>query len=128
MKNSKEADTDEESEEIKAKVMFEEQNRIVDVELENISKTKNGKVGRVWAIRKKVIGRKKVDMLPSAIRDPATKKLVVNTTNIKETVLRYCVETLSNNEPEERFKEEIVKKKEYVTNRLDMIMVILKEQ
>ena len=100
--------------------MFEEQNRIVDVELENISKTKNGKVGRVWAIRKKIIGRKKVDMLPSAISDQATKKLVVNTTNIKETVLRYCVETLSNNEPEERFKEEIVKKKEYVTNRLDM--------
>ena len=107
-------DSDDESEEAKAKTMFEEQEKVVEKELQKISETKNGKAGKIWAIRKKVIGGKKGDLLATAIEDPATKKLITNRNQIKDTILEYCIQTLSNNEPEERFKDEIKKKREYV--------------
>ena len=102
-------DDDDETEEVKARLMFEEQGKIVDDELKKINEAKHGKAGQIWAIRKKVIGGKKADSLATAIVDPVTKNLITNKNQIKDTILKYCIETLSNNEPEERFKDEIEK-------------------
>jgi hypothetical protein len=55
-------------------------------------------------------------MEATAIVNPATNKLVVSRREIKEVTLKYCVDTLTSNEPEEAFVEEIEKKKEIVKN------------
>ena len=106
------------TEEKKAESLAKDQHNIVEEELSNIKKTKNGKAGQVWAVRKKVIGDKKTKILPTAIIDPETNKLVVNAHRIKEVTLKYCIDTLRNNEPEDAFKNEINNKKEKVKNLL----------
>ena len=110
--------------------MFKEQRNIVEKELEQIKDTKHGKVGQIWAIRKKVLGGKKTSSLPTAIKHPTTGKLLFDRNNIKETTLNYCVQTLSNNHPEERYREEIQKKKEKVKDILkntDGIFIVNKD-
>ena len=109
-------DKEEESEETRAKPMFTELEQMVDDELKKIREIKNGKAGQIWEIRKKVIGGNKGDNLATAIEDPVTKKLITNKNLIKETILKYCIQTLSYNEIEERFKEEIEKKDIIVKN------------
>ena len=103
---------EDDTEEKKAELLADEQHNIVEEELENIRKTKNGKAGQVWKVRRKVIGEKKGKILPTAIKDPATNKLVVNANRIKQVTLKYCMDTLRNNEPEDEFKKEINHKKD----------------
>ena len=86
---------------------------------DNIKKTKNGKAGQVWKVRKKVIGEKKGKILPTAIKDPETNKLVVNANKIKQVTLKYCMDTLRNNEPEDEFKKEINHKKDKLKRILE---------
>ena len=74
------------------------------------------KLGKYGLSEKKVIGGKKADSLATAIVDPVNKHLVTNKIQIKYTILKYCIETLSNNEAEDRFKEEIEKKTQDVHN------------
>ena len=59
----------------------------------------------------KVIGGKKKNMLPSAIFDPKTKKLLLNKDEIKEVTLKYCMDTLTSNTPEASFENSIKEKK-----------------
>ena len=68
----------------------------------------------MWEIRKKVIGGKKSKILPTSIMHPSTKKSVVNRNEIREVTLKYCIDTLTNNIPDEAFKKEIEEKKEKV--------------
>ena len=60
-----------------------DQEKIVEEELNKIKATHKGKVSQVWAIRKKVVGGKKSKVLPTAITNPTTNKLVVNRKEIK---------------------------------------------
>ena len=112
--NNEEKDTDEK----KAEKCAKDQHVIVEQELNNLKKTKNGKAGQVWAVRKKVIGEKKTQTLPTAIIDPETNKLVVNPNKIKEVTLKYCINTLTNNDPEDAFENQITNKKEKVKDLL----------
>ena len=80
-------DDDDETEEVKARLMFEEQGKIVDDELKKINEARHGKAGQIWAIRKKVIGGKKADSLATAIVDPVTKNLITNKNQIKDTIV-----------------------------------------
>ena len=106
-----EKDNEDDSDEKKAEEMLMDQQNIIQKELNIIKKTKNGKAGQVWAVRRKVIGEKKSKIIPNAIEDPETGKLVVNANKIKEVTLKYCMDTLKNNEPEEPFRKEIDDKK-----------------
>ena len=67
----------------------------------------------MWEIRKKVIGGKKSKILPTSIMHPSTKKSVVNRKEIREVTLKYCIDTLTNNIPEEALQK-IEEKKEKV--------------
>ena len=73
----------EEQEEVIAKKYLADQEKIVEEELNKIKATHKGKVSQVWAIRKKVVGGKKSKVLPTAITNPTTNKLVVNRKEIK---------------------------------------------
>ena len=101
-----------------ARKVYEEQEDLVAKEIQKIKETKNGKVGQVWEIRKKVIGGKKAKLPPTSITNPITKKLVVNKIDIQEVTLKYCMDTLANNIPEEAFSKEINDKIERVKQML----------
>ena len=83
-------------------------------ELEEINKLETGKVGKVWEIRRKVIGGKKKEQDNNTIINPETGNIATSKNEIKEVSLKYCVETLKNNEPEEDFKDTIEDKKDKV--------------
>ena len=93
--------------------------KTVEAELEKIKETKNGKAGQIWKIRERVIGGRKNKVLPTAIIDPKTNKLVVNKDSIKEVTLTYCVDTLTNNTPEAGFENYIKEKKQRVQQMLE---------
>ena len=50
--------------------------------------------------------------------NPITKKLVVSKAEIKETTLKYCRDTLQNNEVEEEFEDIVDEKREKVKAKL----------
>ena len=95
-----------------ATALLEEQENKTEREIEDIKKTKGGRVGRIWKIRKNVIGNNKKPNPPTAILNPTTNKLALNTKEIKEVTLKYCKETLSNNEAKDEYVELVQKKKE----------------
>jgi hypothetical protein len=57
---NKDPDIKEEEEKIKARQLYDEQEQHIMKEIENIKDCKNGKVGRIWNIRKKSTWRKEL--------------------------------------------------------------------
>ena len=88
--------------------------------MEKIEKSSKNKVGKVWEIKKTIIGGKKAAQEATAILNPTTGKLAVSKKEIKEVSLKYCIETLANNKPEEGFEEEINRKKKLVQDLLKL--------
>ena len=69
-----------------------------------------GKLDKFGKSEKKLLEGKQNKVLPTAIIDPKTNKLVVNKDSIKEVTLTYFVDTLTSNTPEAGF-ENIIKEK-----------------
>ena len=80
-------------------------------EIEDIEKTKRGKVRKVWEIKKKVLGGKKTDVEATAIINPKTGNLALSKGEIKKVSLQYTKEPLMSNPIEEGVAEEIEQKK-----------------
>ena len=72
---------------------------------------KLSKVGKVWEIRKRIIGGKKSLLQATAVTDPVSGKLVVSKSKIKEITLKYCKATLTSNLPHKDYEEGILAKK-----------------
>ena len=109
-----------------AKTMLNDQvNRARD-EIDEMKKTANGRVGKVWDVRKKVLGIKKSNTEATVIMNPRTNKLVVSRKEIKEVTLEYCQKTLSNNVPENEFRKVVEDKKEEVMRKMNERMASLK--
>jgi hypothetical protein len=104
----------------KAKALFEEQVKRADKAIEEIKKLKLPKVGKIWEIRKQVVGGKKASLESTAIVDPVSGKLVVSRTRIREVSLKYCKNTLKNNVPHEEFKD-------HIQSKIDEVKVKIKE-
>ena len=102
----------EEREEIKAKKQYEEQVVRAEKEMKEIDKIVNGKVGKVWEIKKKIIGGKKAVMEATAVVNPESGRLAVSKEEVLKITLKYCKDTLNNNLPEDKYKHEIEKKRE----------------
>ena len=92
----------------------------VEEELEKLKGRKNGKAGKVRQIRKSVIGGKTSKIILTAIKDPATGKMIKNKNDIKKITLKYCIDTLTNNDAAEGFEEGINKKKIEVARLMEM--------
>ena len=101
IQHDKDSDTGNETEEEKAKNIFEEEVSRADEEIEEIKKLKISKVGKIWEMKKKIVGGKKASMETTAIVDPENNKLVVSKKQIISVTLKYCQETLNNNKPTE---------------------------
>ena len=100
-----------------AKQILEEQKKIAAAEIEEIKVAQHSKVGKIWEIKKKILGNKN-NTEASAIKDPKTNKLIVDNQQIKDVTLNYCKTTLENNDPEEDMKDEIEKKKKICESKL----------
>ena len=72
--------------EIDAKAALDKQVKKAKEEIEEISKTTNGKVGKIWQVRTKIMGKNKSEMEAASIINPRTNKLVVSKTEIKDVI------------------------------------------
>ena len=75
-------------------------------------------MGKIWEVKKRIIGGKKATMEATAIINPGTGKLSVSKEETVKATLKYCKETLQNNEPEDIYKKEVKMKKEAVARYL----------
>ena len=83
--------------------LLKEQAKQIEEEILKVKEDRKGKVGRVYAMRKKVNGDGKEAQEPVAIRDPETGDLVVAAEEIKRVTLKYCEGNLTK-------KDELIKK------------------
>ena len=88
-----ENENEEKDEERTARKIWEEQVNIVEKEMAVIDKLRNGKVGKIWEVRKKVLGGKNTMMQATAIINPETGRLAVTKDEALNATLKYCKET-----------------------------------
>ena len=93
--------------------------RRAEDEMKDVEKEVVGRVGRVWEMKKRIIGGKKAAMEATAVINPETGKLAVTKNEVIKVTLKYCKDTLKNNEPKEEFMEDIEKKKEEMISYLN---------
>ena len=91
--------------------LLKSQQKRAQSKIEDIEKTKGGKVRKVWEIKKKVLGGKKTDVEATAIINPKTGNLALSKGEIKKVSLQYTKEPLMSNPIEEGVAEEIEQKK-----------------
>ena len=72
-----------------AEEMFNKQRSIAETEIERLKTEHRSKAGRIWDIKRNIIGGKKTASQATAIVNPATKKLVVLKEEVKKTTLKY---------------------------------------
>ena len=87
------------------------QSQRMEDEINNIKKTGCGRLARIFKLKKKIVGDRKIGQEPSAIKDPDTGELLVSSKDIKTTTLKYCVDNLKDNKVSKNV-EVIVKLKE----------------
>ena len=89
---------------------FNKQTRRTEEEIERLKKHK-GRLGRIWEMRKVIVGGKVNKMQANAIINPKSGKLEVAKERIKEVTLQHCIDMLENNKAEDEFEKEIEKRK-----------------
>ena len=87
----------------KARELIDKQSKMIEEEVEKIRKSTKGKVGQIYKIAKELKGA--VPNQANAIKDPETKKLVVEQSEIKKVSLKYCKKVLEKNEPKGGMKK-----------------------
>ena len=105
----------EQSEEEQGKQLLTKQNERMEAEIKKIKAENKGRVTQVYKMRELIAGTKKAAQEANAIVDFRTNELVVSNSEIKQVTLDYCLQVLSNNEPDPRVKE-LVQYKEIVHN------------
>ena len=100
-----------------AKELLRRQSNRMREALEKVRST-NGRVAKIFKIKDVIAGKKKAAPDAQAMKDPETGELVVSNSKIKEVTLKYCLNTLKNNEPEEEVKELIQLKEEVQALRM----------
>ena len=109
---------DEEAKKDQAKVLYEEELKRAEEEVQNINKGHTSKVGKIWEIRKRIIVGKTACLESTAIVNPENGKVVVSKRQIQEVTLKYCTETLSNNKVGSEYEEIIEAKKKEMKTKL----------
>ena len=101
-----------------AKVLFQEEVKRTEKEINETKKIKSSKVGRIWEIRKRIIVGKKATLEATAVVDPKNGKLAVSKHQIRTVTLQYCKETLANNKPSKGYEGVMQDKKDNLTMKL----------
>ena len=98
--------------------IMRKQREEAEQEINKLREEYPSRAGRVWELKKKIMVGKKSTQQATAVIDPSTGKLAVSKQHIKEVTLKYCKDTLKDNEVEEEYKEGIERKKEKVKQKL----------
>ena len=80
-----EEDNNEKDDDAKAKNIWKEQVTRAEEEMNEIDKLRNGKVGKIWEAKKRIVGGKKGAIQATAIVNPETGKLAVSKEEILKT-------------------------------------------
>ena len=100
------------SQEEKDKELLKRQSGKIEEQINLIKSQKHGRAGNVFKMKEAINGPKKKTQEPSAVKDPTTGELVVSSEEIKKVTLKYCVENLQNNNPDDSVKQLVELKKE----------------
>ena len=101
-----------------AKALYQEEVKRTDIEINEIKKMKTSKVGRVWEIKKRIVGGKKASLEATAIVNPHTGKLAFSKHQIKTVTLQYCKDTLTNNNPAKRYEGVVQTKRDNLATKI----------
>ena len=77
------------------------QGKAMEEEIMKVKGEAKDGVGRVYKMKKRMMGGKNAGQEPTAIRNPANNELVVSSEEIKEVTLKYCVDNLKNKREDE---------------------------
>ena len=88
------------------------QSKKIELAIEKIKASKQGRAGNIFQMRKEIMGPKNGGQDASAIRDPDNGELIVNKEEIKRATLKYCVNNLKNNKPDNDVKDIVNERKE----------------
>ena len=89
--------------------------------LVNIKETK-GKSASVFALKDKILGKKKSPLEPIVLLDPETGGEVNTPAEIKRVSLKYCVNLLKKKRPKSKFSDILKAKKERHFERMSEII------
>ena len=104
------------NEEEVAKELIEKQNKMLDKEVEKIREGNNGKFNQIFKIAKQLKGTSTSQA--HAVKDPVTKKLVVDQKEIKQVSLNHCKKVLEKNEPKEEMRKMFDVRERLIEERL----------
>ena len=111
LKDINEKDSKRKTDKEKDDELLKKQSKKIEEKVEDIMSKKQGRAGNIFAMKKGIVGPKKSRQEASAIKDPKTGELMVTKDDIKKVTLKYCVENLKGNEPDEEVKEIVEKRK-----------------
>jgi hypothetical protein len=97
----------------KAKELLAKQSTKMESEILRVKGMKQGRTGSVFKMREIIGGKKKAKKEAHAVKDSESGEMVVSNEEIKRVTLKYCLNVLKNNEPEDKFKN-LVELKEQV--------------
>ena len=98
-----------------AKDLIEKQSKMIDEEVVKIQKGNNGKVGQIFKIAKQLKGEALNQA--HAVKDPETKRLVVEQSEIKSISLKFCKKVLERNEPKKEMEKMFVMRKGFIASK-----------
>ena len=99
-----------------AKDLIKKQNKMIDEEVVKIQRSNSGKVGQIFKISKQLKGE--ATNQAHAIKDPETKRLVVEQKEIKSISLKFCKKVLERNEPKKEMEKMFAMRKTLNEERL----------
>ena len=106
-------------EEIACKVR-EQQCKILEKEineLKNIRENK-GNTAAIYTLKKKMVGPKKTEQVPTVVIDPASKKEETDPKRIKEVSVKYVKDLLTNRNPTKGYEEDLEMKRKIHESRM----------
>ena len=114
---NKQTKMSEDEKDLDAEELFKEQIDIAEAEIEDIKTKGKSKVGKVWELKKKILGVKK-GIEANAIVNPKTGKIVCSQDEIKKVSLEYCKNTLESNKPEKEYEKLLQSKDDQVKREM----------
>ena len=117
-RSKKEQTKHQSTDENEVRLRMEEQSKKLEAEISKIIDGSQSRSGRLYKMKEIIEGPKKSGLEPQAIKDPKTEQVVVTSSEIKKVTLDYCLETLTNNEPEDDDVKDLVRIKEEVLKTL----------
>ena len=84
--------------------VLQNQAQRMEDEINEVKKTRVGRLARVFKMKQKIVGSKKAGQEPTAIKDPESGDLLVSGSEIRKASLNYCINNLKNNPVAEKVK------------------------